>query len=232
MKGEQKRSKRGNSPLILYFFLLFLGQRLIGPILQGIARYQRGRYNDYRALFGKIQQRLEENKQESPLRIVDARQKLTERLNRLTLDLKDAAEDTRDEPYSEFRDKLADLRYAIEQPDMLYSTYSPYSLRGSGLGSDSPAVQSLKSEIRSLKGTLLSRRNFPMAKPTPAASTAAAATTTTPATPSAVNTTPEQQATQQRVTGGGSTAGETSPVSPSYHPRRRQDFRADLPKTT
>ncbi|KAI7860092.1 hypothetical protein BDC45DRAFT_168874 [Circinella umbellata] len=130
-----------------------------------------------------------------------------------------------DEPYRDFRDKLTGLKDAITNPHYMNSTYSHFNSFGYSPGrmnnsNDSPAVQSFKSEIRSFKGMLLNRRNFPMASTTQNKSRPAS-----PVTPSSPITTATTATTA--TTPPSTTAAPIRDI-PQYHPRRRESYRAEL----
>lgn len=113
-----------------------------------------------------------------------------------------------EEPYGKLKDTLLDFKEVLNRPEYNFSTYTPYSMYGStfanrsNTGFDDAAVQGVKSEIRSFKGMLLSRRNFPAAQGKPA----------TIAPPPSPPPPPTADTTQ------------------AYHPRQRQasSYRADL----
>lgn len=93
-------------------------------------------------------------------------QVMSDTLSRLVNMAQDRVQALKDnKPYSGLRDGLSSLRSTLEDSNDTYSSYSPYASYGYGRSSgsqDSPAVQGFKSEIRSFKGMLLNRRNFPM----------------------------------------------------------------------
>lgn len=93
-------------------------------------------------------------------------QVMSDTLSRLVNMAQDRVQALKDnKPYSGLRDGLSSLRSTLEDSNDTYSSYSPYASYGFGRSSgsqDSPAVQGFKSEIRSFKGMLLNRRNFPM----------------------------------------------------------------------
>lgn len=128
-----------------------------------------------------------------------------ERLERLVQLSQKCAD--QEEPYGKFKNTLLDLKEVLNRPEYNFSTYTPYSMYGStfanrsNTGFDDTAVQGVKSEIRSFKGMLLSRRNFPTAQVKPAA------------TPSPPPSAPPPADTPQ-----------------AYHPRQRQtpSYRSDL----
>ena len=92
-------------------------------------------------------------------------QVMSDTLSRLVNMAQDRVQALKDnKPYSGLRDGLSSLRSTLEDSNDTYSSYSSYASYGFGRSGsqDSPAVQGFKSEIRSFKGMLLNRRNFPM----------------------------------------------------------------------
>ena len=173
--------------------------------------------------------------------LVEKHEELSERVgNVVELADKRVRAMNNDEPYKDFRDNLSELKDAITHPLYMHSTYSQFSSFGYNPGrmnnsNDSPAVQSFKSEIRSFKGMLLNRRNFPMANTTQNKS--GPASPVTPSSPSGTNLT-TTTSTTTTVAPTASTASTTPPTPttsvtpirdvPQYHPRRRESYRAEL----
>ncbi|KAI9255607.1 hypothetical protein BDA99DRAFT_517186 [Phascolomyces articulosus] len=197
--------------------VLRLVKRFIGPIFNSIAKYQSDRYNQRSTLLSRLNKTLSELKpKEDNQKLLESHETLGERVESV-VELADrrVRAMNMDEPYKEFRNKLSSLKDAITNPDYTYSSYSQFGSYGYNPGrmnnsNDSPAVQSFKSEIRSFKGMLLNRRNFPMAN--------TSTTTSRPASP-ATSTTPATPATPVRDV-------------PQYHPRRRESYRSELNNTT
>lgn len=153
----------------------------MGPLFESIAAYRRSRYNERRSLLEKLNNKLLPEEEEDK-RLALKYENLSESLARLTEKIKRYGEQRQDqEPYADFRNKLADLRETVSQPDHIYSTYSSYMPPfQSSSHLENPAVKEFKSEIRSFKGMLLSRRNFPMVNTNrPASSTTTTTTTAT-----------------------------------------------------
>lgn len=152
--------------------------------------------------------------------------------------------DEEKEPYGQFRNVLINFKDVITKPEYNYTSYTPYSVYGSSFsnksntGFDDDAVQGVKSEIRSFKGMLLSRRNFPKAQLKPSA-------TSTPSTPSLTtaasnennNDNDKNNDKKIDVPNASSilntntvTSSSSSSTSQAYHPRQResQSFRSEL----
>ncbi|KAI9494020.1 peroxisomal membrane anchor protein conserved region-domain-containing protein [Zychaea mexicana] len=193
--------------------ILRIIKRFIGPIFDSIARYQSDRYNQRAALLSRLSKTIADVKPvQGNKQLVEKHQTLSERVANVVNLAEERVKVLSDnETYTGFRNKVTELKDAITHPDYMYSAYaSQFSSYGYTPGrtnhsNDSPAVQSFKSEIRSFKGMLLNRRNFPMANTT---STTGSSNNSRPSSP--VTTTP--------------------PVRdvPQYHPRRRESFRSEL----
>ncbi|KAI8328899.1 peroxisomal membrane anchor protein conserved region-domain-containing protein [Chlamydoabsidia padenii] len=158
----------------------------ISPILNSIAGYQRNRYNDRHEKLLKLNKSLQHHLPKksstegywSPL--INEQQTLMERLERL---VQCSQNYTLHQPYGKFKNTLLDLKQVLERPEYNYSTYTPYSMYGSTNRTEDTAVQGVKSEIRSFKGMLLSRRNFPTAQVKPASTTISTTVAPVPVTP-------------------------------------------------
>lgn len=160
------------------------------PIFKSIADYQSNRYKERSIGFKSLNEKLlkeagkdedeqgekdQENKEgekdttvtvAKPLdQLGEKHQVMSDTLSRLVTMAQDRVHALKDnKPYSGLRDGLSSLRSILEDSNDTYSSYSPYASYGLGRSGshDSPAVQGFKSEIRSFKGMLLNRRNFPM----------------------------------------------------------------------
>ncbi|KAI8370450.1 peroxisomal membrane anchor protein conserved region-domain-containing protein [Radiomyces spectabilis] len=147
--------------------LVGIVKRFISPIFNSIAGYQRDRYNDHRAIAEKMEKVLRgkkedgesaEEEKEDGLTTLAAQQKaMMESLNKLVNQAKSRV--IKNKCHEGLRDSVEELRRVISKPDNMFS-YSSYTSYGSN-GEAPPSVQSFKSDIRSLKGALLNRRNFP-----------------------------------------------------------------------
>ncbi|KAI7885337.1 hypothetical protein K492DRAFT_141752 [Lichtheimia hyalospora FSU 10163] len=165
-------------------------KHFLRPIFKSIADYQSNRYKERSVGFKSLNEKLlkeagkeekdeqeekDENSQEEkettttttkPLdQLGEKHQVMSDTLSRLVNMAQDRVQALKDnKPYSGLRDGLSSLRSTLEDSNDTYSSYSPYSSYGFGRSGsqDSPAVQGFKSEIRSFKGMLLNRRNFPM----------------------------------------------------------------------
>ncbi|KAI9307352.1 hypothetical protein BJ944DRAFT_23249 [Cunninghamella echinulata] len=152
--------------------------------------------------------------------------------------------DEEKEPYGQFRNVLINFKDVVTKPEYNYTSYTPYSVYGSSFsnksntGFDDDAVQGVKSEIRSFKGMLLSRRNFPKAQLKPSASP-------TPSTPSLTTAVSNEDIndndknndkkidvpiTSSILNTNTVTPSSSSSTSQAYHPRQResQSFRSEL----
>ncbi|CAO3599690.1 unnamed protein product [Absidia cylindrospora] len=209
---------------------------LISPIFNSIAGYQRHRYNDrydkLQRLGDTLRQQLNPEDEEDDgmetqstgywSSLIKEQRSLMDRLERLvSVSQTHVAEEQ--EPYGKFKNTLLDLKEVLNRPEYNFSTYTPYSMYGStfanrsNTGFDDTAVQGVKSEIRSFKGMLLSRRNFPTAHIKPLSSVVVPSATTT-------TTTKEDDPSVATTT----TTTTTTP-STTYHPRQRQNsYRAEL----
>ncbi|GAA5797295.1 hypothetical protein HPULCUR_002676 [Helicostylum pulchrum] len=132
----------------------------------------------------------------------DQQIKLNDSLDRLVQLARKVKQD-RETPYKELKSNIDGLRNAmLKQPlSSKNNTYgaSAYINMYHDKGNQDTVVQSIKSEIRSVKGMLLSRRNFPVAIPS------------VPATATKHSVIPAPKG-----------------ISPSYHPRRKRSFRSEL----
>jgi hypothetical protein len=153
--------------------------------------------------------------------LIKEQKALMDRLDHLVgVSQKHAADEQ--EPYGQFKNTLLDLKEVLNRPEYNFSTYTPYSMYGStfanrsNTGFDDTAVQGVKSEIRSFKGMLLSRRNFPTAQIKPLPPVTSSTTTSTMATPKDNKDEKDTNVTSATTTH-------------SYHPRQRQNsYRAEL----
>ncbi|CAO3637699.1 unnamed protein product [Cunninghamella blakesleeana] len=192
--------------------LLTVVKKCISPIFKSIYQYQSNRYNDRQHKITRLNNILNEQWKESEVHsnddldddinlekenhgwwspILVEQKDLIERLDKVIQYSKKYI-DEEEEPYGKLKNVLLDFKDVITKPEYNYTSYTPYSVYGSGFnnksntGFDDDAVQGIKSEIRSLKGTLLSRRNFPKAQIKPSVFS----TITSSSTSSSTNTTP------------------------------------------
>ncbi|GAN05928.1 peroxisomal membrane anchor family protein [Mucor ambiguus] len=153
-------------------------RRLIAPIFNRIAEYQRTRYNQRKEIADRLLKSIKSYNTENDdldalidqgeeKTVADALVKhhsdMSSKIDKLLETSRERiAAAVKDKTYSNFRSELTSLRNVITSPssDNTYSSYSPsHYMRNTS--SDSPAVSGLKSDIRSLKAVLLNRRNFP-----------------------------------------------------------------------
>lgn len=186
-------------------------------IFKTIANYQANRYRENNRLFEKIDASIIQTNTEDGDPLHNQQIKLNNSLDRLVWLARKVKED-RENPYKELKSNIDGLRNAMLQQPLSSNnnTYgaSAYINMYHDRGNQDAVFQSIKSEIRSVKGMLLSRRNFPVAKPSVATATATA-TTTTAAAAAAM---PLKY----------SVIPAPKDKSPSYHPRRKRSFRSEL----
>ncbi|KAI8878240.1 hypothetical protein K501DRAFT_336891 [Backusella circina FSU 941] len=231
-------------------------------VFNKIGAYQGARYRNYTTLTSKVKASLEENtiqKDEGATTLtlldtcVQEQKHLTDRLDKLTLKLK-SSDLTSDDRCTELKTTLEDFRSAVlRHPTLdMQSTFSNDYYSGSNGGltssyanryrndnSNNTAIQSIKSEIRSIKGALLSRRNFPTANlptinPTITTTASTVANVVKPSTPTNTTTptTPTTATTATTATTTTTTNTTTDPSSqPGYHPRNRRSYRSELAST-
>ncbi|KAG2232057.1 hypothetical protein INT48_009405 [Thamnidium elegans] len=178
-------------------------KKIMSRILKSIANYQANRYKETNRLFEKIDESIIQTKTEDDGPLRDQQIKLKDSLDRLVQLARKVKQD-REDPYEGLKSNIDGLRNAMLQQPLSsnQNTYgaSAYINMYHDRGTQDAVVQSIKSEIRSVKGMLLSRRNFPVVIP----SVSAAA-----ATKHSVIPAPKDK-------------------SPSYHPRRKRSFRSEL----
>ncbi|KAL0077109.1 peroxisomal membrane anchor protein conserved region-domain-containing protein [Phycomyces blakesleeanus] len=157
-------------------------KHFVQPIFNAIAAYQQKRCNQRKEILAKINKKLKdvkeanEEEEEDPLDALDddkqrsikvfvnEHKHLSEGLEQLVSQARLLVKSTKQTPYGDFRSSMNSFRSVLNDTQDNYSpSYAsygnPYSAKRN---SESPGIQALKSEIRSLKGALLNRRNFPM----------------------------------------------------------------------
>lgn len=179
-------------------------------IFNSIAKYQSNRYKDHTDVLKRIEAKLREHASSTHESLIKEQSHLNSGLHRL-LSLSSIERTKNRSEYKMLRSIVDDFQMTITKTtytsNFSYSGFTPsYSSRLPHDDQDT-AIQSLKSEIRSFKGTLLSRRNFPIISTSPVTSNV----------PSPIAT----------------TATEESPASvpDTYHPRRKRSFRSELPSS-
>lgn len=213
----------------------------MSKILISIANYQANRYKQTASLLSRIDNRIQS--QQTEISLHKEQSKLSDTLDRLVQLTQQIKKDRQaQQPYKSLKSNIEQLTYTISQTTFTpnYNTFhatSGYSNKYQY--NNTAAVQNVKSEIRSFKGMLLSRRNFPnVALPTalptavPTAVPTAlpiaikpttSSTTVTPTVPSPVVSTSTSTSTHRHST-------IPAPVEqlPIYHPRRKRSFRSEL----
>ncbi|KAI8093023.1 peroxisomal membrane anchor protein conserved region-domain-containing protein [Halteromyces radiatus] len=222
--------------------LVSVVKAFISPIFNSIIEYQRNRYNDRYEKLGRLNDTLRQQLGELPIPtilddkdnveiqksgywtpLINEQKTLMDSLERLVTLSQQRTNDK--DTYSSFKTTLLDLKTILQRPEYSFSSYTPFSMYGSAYanrsntGFDDAAVQSVKSEIRSFKGMLLSRRNFPTAQIRPSSTTTVATSTPSSATPIV----DDGMTPTENTTSTSSTASHQS-----YHPRQRQSYRSEL----
>ncbi|KAF7724538.1 peroxisomal membrane protein pex14 [Apophysomyces ossiformis] len=138
--------------------LIGIIRHFMNPIFTRVALFRRKRYNERREVADKVKEKFEEE-DDSLKSLSQEHKKLVDSLERMVAQAR-AVGDRKNTPYRDFQTAMADLRHTVSEP-AVYSTFTSFNRSPSDSGS--PTVQAFKSEIRSLKGALLNRRNFPVA---------------------------------------------------------------------
>jgi hypothetical protein len=178
-------------------------------IFRSIAGYQSNRYKDHTKFLKRIESKLKEQQTESTFtEFINKQKSLGDHLLQLLSSIKTITK--QDDKYKHLRSAVDDLHHTFTKLPHSNSNHfsyggfaSSYTYHSSssfkGDDDNDAAIQSLKSEIRSFKGILLSRRNFP--------------TITT-----SLNTIKSPAISPQTA----------STEKDFYHPRRRRSFRSEL----
>lgn len=169
-------------------------------ILRAIANYQANRYKQTATLLNRISSCIQA--QQTNTSFETEQNKLNDSLDQLvqlTLQIKEGRQ-----TYKGLRSDVKQFTDTILQTSLppTHSTYVTGGFSNRYQDSNNEAIQNVKSEIRSFKGMLLSRRNFPVA--TAPAVAPVTLTSRHPIIPAPV---------------------EPSPI---YHPRRKRSFRHEL----
>jgi hypothetical protein len=165
----------------------------MSKILRTISNYQANRYKQTANLLNRINSCIQVQQTNTNLE--------TDRLVQLTQQIKN---DREDQPYQDLKSDIGRFTDTILQSSLTpnHNTYNETSgFSNRYRDNNSAAVQNIKSEIRSFKGMLLSRRNFPVVTPVGAL--------VIPTIRHSVIPAPVEQ-------------------SPIYHPRRKRSFRSEL----
>ncbi|KAG0748014.1 hypothetical protein G6F57_008061 [Rhizopus arrhizus] len=189
--------------------LLIAIKQYMSRIFRSIAGYQSNRYKDHTKFLKRIESKLKEQQTESTFtEFINKQKSLGDYLLQLSSSIKTITK--QDDKYKHLRSAVDDLHHTFTKLPHSNSNHfsyggfaSSYTYHSSssfkGDDDNDAAIQSLKSEIRSFKGTLLSRRNFP--------------TITT-----SLNTIKSPAISPQTA----------STEKDFYHPRRRRSFRSEL----
>ncbi|KAI8384419.1 peroxisomal membrane anchor protein conserved region-domain-containing protein [Radiomyces spectabilis] len=205
-------------------------KRIMSRIFRRIAVYQCDRYNQHKALLERLNTKLKamESSSAASLDVIRRQQtKSLENLQKVQTDIHGYIDEN--EPYAKFLNALNGFKDQLTHPDVIFSSFNTsnnFGLSFRDYRSDDSVVQGFKSEIRSFKGMLLSRRNFPSVKPTTTFSTQVS-----PATPPSTESvaTPNTN-TNTKLPPNTASSSPTSSVDLNNHPRHRSSFRADLAK--
>lgn len=178
-------------------------------IFNSIAKYQSNRYKDHADVLKRIETKLREHAGSTHESLIKEQSHLNNGLHRL-LSLSNIERIKNRSEYKMLRSIVDDFQMTITKTtytnNFSYSGFTPSYSNRLPYDDQDTAIQSLKSEIRSFKGTLLSRRNFPTISTSPVTSNV----------PSPIVTT----ATESPAS-----------VSDTYHPRRKRSFRSELPSS-
>ncbi|RCH91310.1 hypothetical protein CU098_010281, partial [Rhizopus stolonifer] len=152
----------GLSSVGIVSILLRVVKQYMSKVFGSIAKYQSSRYKDRIQLLKRLEGKLKEQDTDYT-GLIKEQSNLSDRLSQLTSLIR-VKQHT---GHSALKTAVDSLHYAFTNlPQGGYYSYGggiggfvpSYASR---TGGEDPDVQSLKSEIRSFKGTLLSRRNFP-----------------------------------------------------------------------
>ncbi|KAI8993185.1 peroxisomal membrane anchor protein conserved region-domain-containing protein [Pilobolus umbonatus] len=153
-------------------------KKCMSNLLGAIGSYQGNRYKQYEQLFHRMEMSLKSHTLDRKHQ-VDAYTGLNKSLHQLSdkLEIVVKEQNETNKEYQDLNLKLSQLKSSSSQYPYRHSTINTYDPTGfagmSGYTSshnyqpsttNDAAIQNLKSEIRSIKGMLLSRRTFPTAK--------------------------------------------------------------------
>ncbi|KAI7864126.1 peroxisomal membrane anchor protein conserved region-domain-containing protein [Spinellus fusiger] len=153
----------------------------IQPIRNRIAAYQQTRYQQQTEMLSRMDKLLkdafvpkEEESEKDKERetslylhtIVKNHQTLSDLGGKWVEETRLLVKEASTTSFEELHSSLKELRMTVSSSEEVFSAYPSYgSPYGALRNPESPSVQALKSEIRSFKGALLNRRNFPMVTP-------------------------------------------------------------------
>ncbi|KAG2211572.1 hypothetical protein INT47_008668 [Mucor saturninus] len=177
-------------------------KKIMSNLLRTIANYQANRYKQNAVVLSRINQCIQSQQTGTTNSLETEQSKLNDSIDRLvelTLQYKESR--IKHQPYIDFKSNVEQFKDIIIQTSMPpnYGSYSTSVFSNKCSDSIEAVVQNVKSEIRSFKGTLLSRRNFPVVTPSPV----------TPTIRHSIIPVPVEQ-------------------PPIYHPRRKRSFRSEL----
>lgn len=175
---------------------------MMSNLLRTIANYQANRYKQNAVVLSRINQCIQSQQTDVTNSLETEQSKLNDSIDRLvelTLQYKESR--IKHQPYIDLKSNVDQFKDIIIQTSMPpnYGSYSTSVFPNKCGDSIEAVVQNVKSEIRSFKGTLLSRRNFPVVTPSPV----------TPTIRHSIIPVPVEQ-------------------PPIYHPRRKRSFRSEL----
>ncbi|KAI9281191.1 peroxisomal membrane anchor protein conserved region-domain-containing protein [Sporodiniella umbellata] len=140
--------------------LLAIIQRCMSRVLGSITRYQSDRYKT-RADFLKRLQTILEKQDPDYTTLIKEQDSLDTRLNRLATLIRSKS-CLKQSTLKSSVDSLRTVFTSLPQSGFYsYGSGDGFVSSSNRLPDDNPSIQALKSEIRSFKGALLSRRNFP-----------------------------------------------------------------------
>lgn len=171
-------------------------------LLKTIAHYQASRYKQHAVLLNRINQSIQSQQEDTTSSLRTEQTKLNNSLDqlvKLTLQLKESRH--KQQSYNGLKSDVDQFRDIIIQTSLPpnHSTYGTSVFSNRYGDSMNATVQNVKSEIRSFKGALLSRRNFPVVT----------SSSVTPIIRHSIIPVPVEQ-------------------PPIYHPRRKRSFRSEL----
>lgn len=203
----------------------------MSKIFKSIADYQSDRYQQQTKLLKRTQDIIDQFSTGTSLQAQQTQ--LNEKLDHLVQLAQSLKSDRKASGYKGLSSNIERFRNTMIQNPFTTNQFDYYGTSGSfgtsyanryqEVNNNNVAVQNIKSEIRSFKGMLLSRRNFPTI-----------ASPVNPVSKVIPSTTPTQQQVPVSPTKAATTPG--SPVTvdqPVYHPRiGRKSVRAELAPTT
>ncbi|KAL9554097.1 hypothetical protein MBANPS3_002963 [Mucor bainieri] len=172
----------GLSSFALTTALTLIIKKLMSKVLNRIAAYQRDRYQQHTKLLNRMESTLTHDASPSN-DLQSAQEKLDDALHRLlqsTRELQQQQQQQDQQPYKSLRSTMERFTNALSHNPLVTNADARHQFNyQSGFASSyadryqvdtnhNLTVQGIKSEIRSVKGMLLSRRNFPIVNTTAA----------------------------------------------------------------